>query len=235
MPRTGGTLGHSLKRHSDKKTTTFPLSRGSAWTHSGPLPSVRDLCRRGSAHRPRFTTPRGNGARSPDPQPPYRCAGAVRLADRTEPRAPRSCSPADTFSEAWIVSTIQIWCWPLSIWCYQRGARCRRPGRAQLPIAWSHSCRSRASAASWSASMVPADLSAPKTALRHPQEQSAWVRPPLISTIVVRCSIGVAARVPLALSVPLRFCAGSAALGRRAWGRMGPGERPSVGYRGAMA
>jgi len=83
--------------------------------------------------------------------------------------------------------------------------------------------------------MVPADLPAPKTALRHPQEQSAWVRPPLISTIVVRCSIGVAARVPLALSMPLRFCAGSAALGRRAWGRMGPGERPSVGYRGAMA
>ena len=32
------------------KMTTFPLSRGSVWTHSGPLPSVRDLCRRGSAH-----------------------------------------------------------------------------------------------------------------------------------------------------------------------------------------
>jgi len=107
MPRTGGNPGHTSKRHSDKMTT-FPLSRGSVWTHSGPLPSVRrDLCRRGSAHRPRFTTPRGNGACSPDPQPSYRCAGAVRLADRTEPRAPRSCSPAGTFCEAWIVCTIQ--------------------------------------------------------------------------------------------------------------------------------
>ena len=93
MPRTGVTLGHTSKRHSGKKTTTFPLSRGSAWTHSGPLPSVRDPCRRGSAHRPRFTIPRGNGARSPDPQPPYRCAGAVRLANRTEPKGSTKLLP----------------------------------------------------------------------------------------------------------------------------------------------
>jgi len=112
------------------KMTTFPLSRGSVWTHSGPLPSVRrDLCRRGSAHRPRFTTPRGNGARSPDPQPPYRCAGAVRLADRTEPRAPRSCSPAGTFCEAWIVSTIQRLMAPFRWVCpSQRPAATARAG-----------------------------------------------------------------------------------------------------------
>jgi len=66
--------------------------------------------------------------------------------------------------------------------------------------------------------MVPTDLSAPKTALRHPQEHTAWVRPALSSTIVVRCSIVVAAPIPLALTVLPRFCAGSAALGRRARG-----------------
>jgi len=49
--------------------------------------------------------------------------------------------------------------------------------------------------------MVPTDLSAPKTALRHPQEHTAWARPSLSSTIVVRCSIVVAAPIPLALTV----------------------------------
>ena len=71
--------------------------------------------------------------------------------------------------------------------------------------------------------MVPTDLSAPKTALRHPQEHTAWARPSLSSTIVVRCSIVVAAPVPLALTVLPRFCAGSAALGR--WAR-GPDWAP---------
>jgi hypothetical protein len=66
--------------------------------------------------------------------------------------------------------------------------------------------------------MVPTDLSAPKTALHHPQEHTTWVRPSPSSTIVVRCSIVVAAPVPLDLTVLSRFCAGSAALGWRAGG-----------------
>jgi len=57
---------------------------------------------------------------------------------------------------------------------------------------------------------VPPDLSAPKTALCHPQEHATWVRPSPSSTIVVRCSIVVAAPVPLALTVLPRLCAGSA-------------------------
>ncbi len=47
--------------------------------------------------------------------------------------------------------------------------------------------------------MGPTDLSAPKTALRHPQEHTAWVRPSVSSTIVVRCSIVVAAPVDTAV------------------------------------
>jgi len=66
--------------------------------------------------------------------------------------------------------------------------------------------------------MVPTDLSGAEDSTAPSAEHTAWVRPSLSSTIVVRCSIVVAAPVPLDLTVLPRSCAGSAALGRRARG-----------------
>src|SRR5712692_10415008 len=55
-----------------------------------------------------------------------------------------------------------------------------------LPI--SHSCRSPASVACCSGSIVPVVLPAPNTGLRQPHEQAAWTPPSPTSWMVVWCS-----------------------------------------------
>src|SRR6266851_4445131 len=57
----------------------------------------------------------------------------------------------------------------------------------------SHSCRSAASVACCSGSMVPVLLSAPNTGLRQPHEQTAWTAPSPSCWMVVECctTIGV--------------------------------------------
>jgi hypothetical protein len=65
----------------------------------------------------------------------------------------------------------------------------RRANRRDI----SHSCRSAASVACCSGSIVPVLLSAPNTGLRQPQEQTAWTAPSPSCWIVVECctTIGV--------------------------------------------
>ncbi len=58
----------------------------------------------------------------------------------------------------------------------------------------SHSCRSLASAARCSGSIVPAVLSAPNTGLRQPHEQTAWTPPSPTSWIVVWWSTAIGVR-----------------------------------------
>src|SRR5215831_6670668 len=55
----------------------------------------------------------------------------------------------------------------------------------------SHSCRSPASAARCSGSIVPAVLSAPNTGLRQPHEQTAWAPPSPASWMVVWWSTAI--------------------------------------------